>query len=231
MYTSFKTIILVYFLTNTLHGGTEINGEYEIVFLEDLNANSISYKTSPNEHGSVDRRGIFIENGLVYKVWNEDYSRSKTFLAAVNAGYFNTVSKIKYIIFDHNNNCRGYVIPPGKIVNLPSLTSKGEASYTMNNRQCYSLWHIKNDKFTKLLRNLISLLDSHGYIFIDFTPPNLIELDGNYYIIDLDAVFSRKEVVELYQKKRYQFDFYMSCIPYIYKDKVINYIVSAHSKS
>ncbi len=203
----------------------EVRFGHEVIFFKNLDLGGVNFKTS-SEFGPLDMRGVFTRNGLVYKVWNVENSRVETFLNAVKSGYFNNLTKIKYLIFDDDQNCRGYVIPEGKLIDIRLLSSRDEAFYKMNERNCYSAWYIKNNKFEKLLNELIIALDKFGYIFLDFSPVNLIELDGGCYIIDLDSVFFVDEIMELYKKKRGSFDFFLSCFPIEYKEAVSEYIKS-----
>ena len=126
--------------------------QYEDIDIPNINSSSVHYVKDVD--GSF--RMIFKQGSHVFKIWNAKYPPAKTFLDAAEAGFFDEIAKIDYLIFDKDNNCRGYVSPIGKPIRREDLAEE-LVEYKINKRSCYCFWHINLPIFLDLLEKIESI--------------------------------------------------------------------------
>jgi hypothetical protein len=191
---------------------------YSVMQFEQLNLTSLHPETEPKK--SDDQRCVFSDEKFIYKIWNADYDRSECFVRACEEGYFQNLTQIVSLIFDSNQKCRGYIMPKGRPLEITHL-SPSEAVYTVSEAGTIVSWDIYDVRYHALLSAAISSLDTSSFVFLDFSPYNIVEIDRKYYLMDLDSVYSFEEVQEWSSNKSGYLHFVLSCGPTEYENAVI----------
>lgn len=151
------------------------------IYLETIPFNTLTllYKRYAREIYANEDRSLY------YKVWDHDYLRSSFFLGAVKAGFFNGLAPLISIIYDKNNQCRSYVTTGGIVVR----DNANKSGLKIN-----SLGHITptaqqtNKHYIEFYKRLLSNSIRSQYAFVDMPPQNIIEIDTQFYLIDLESV-------------------------------------------
>ncbi len=158
-----------------------IYAQPDTIYLETIPFNTLTllYKRYAREiYANGDR-------SLYYKVWDPYYQRSPFFLGTVKAGFFNNLAPLVSIIYDKNNQCRGYVATGGILVR----DNADKSGLKIN-----SLGHIApteqqtNQNYIEFYKQLLSNSINSQYAFVDMPPQNIIEIDTQFYLIDLESV-------------------------------------------
>lgn len=153
----------------------------DIIHLEEIPLNNLTLlhqRNGRNIYANQDR-------SLYYKVWNRDYPWTPLFLDALEAGLFDKLTPLVRIIYDKNHQCRGYITKGGTVVTKNIETAKLKidsfghiAPTTQQTNKNYITF------YKRLLKNSIRT----EYAFFDVPLQNIIELDGQFYLIDLESV-------------------------------------------
>lgn len=125
------------------------------------------------------------DRSIYYKIWNPNYLRSKLFVNALDAGFFKHIAPLVGIIYDEKNRCRGY-ITTGGILSMSNTTKSGlkitNLQYILPTSQQ------TNEKYISFYKRLVKNTAKSRYAFIDLSPTNIIEIDDQFYLIDLESV-------------------------------------------
>jgi hypothetical protein len=115
------------------------------------------------------------ENNKYYKVWNTDFFYKKHFDAAYIAGFYNDISLLEDVI-EHNGEIVGYVMPKANCLNSSM---------------------IDHSKYKEFIEKFSNHCIKHNTVYIDFNPENIVEKDGNYYLIDLEAAIHKDNLSDI----------------------------------
>jgi len=125
------------------------------------------------------------DRSLYYKVWDHDYPRSPLFLKALEAGFFNNVAPLIGIIYDSKDRCRGYIATGGILV---------RDNADQSGLKIDSFGHIApteqqtNQNYIAFYKRLLNNSINSRYAFVDMPPQNIVEIDTQFYLIDLESV-------------------------------------------
>lgn len=192
-----------------------------VTSFEDLPIQNVLYKK-----GEDGQRAVFFLNNKFYKIWDENHKKRNLFYRAYQEGFFDHISLIDTIIMDCVHNCRGYVMSKGVQV---QITNEKNATYSMSQRGCYVHWNIDDAYFDQFIENMIQSLLNYQYVFIDFSPVNVIKFDNDYYIIDLESIVTLQEFYDFYTKNNSLYNFYLNSMPIKYQKCVHDVILRMHN--
>jgi hypothetical protein len=153
----------------------------DIISLETIAWNDlISIKTQHN-------RAIYAEKdrSFYYKIWDRNYHRASLFINALETGFFKKIAPLRGVIYDKQNRCRGYVTIGGVL----SLSNTDKSCLKMT--PSYYILPTRqqtNANYIRFYHRLVKNTTKYRYAFIDLSPTNLIEIDAQFYLIDLESV-------------------------------------------
>ena len=138
---------------------------------------------------------------FVFKIWQKNYHHMKQFLHAYHANFYDDVSLISALIFDQEEECRGYVTPYmiDRTFNREKWDTNGFV--LEKNRigvNIFSSYNQQPDIYKKLFNQLVDKTKNTGLMMMDFCPNNcaMDPKTGNLYLIDLEDV----DCVSTFQK-------------------------------
>ncbi len=174
--------------------------------LEDINMSDLMLvKTVRIRHSGAIRQVYKHKNNLhFYKIWSTSY---KTFFTkALQAGFYDKLTPLVALIYDEEGICRGYVTKAGVTAHSSSLKTFGLKIASVDSQ---------TDKaYKEFYALLLKTIMQTGYVYNDLTSNNVIFIDGEYKLIDLEAVIPIKLVSKAAQYARFCPRDYMH---YIYK--------------
>src|SRR3990167_2761373 len=178
------------------------------ILLESLDLSSLSVTKIAED--SVSSRCVYRDNNFFYKVWNVTYPRVPTFIVALQKGYFDHLALIDKLIVDRDGNCRGYIIRRADHMG----DSAGIKCYTNAEKHVVFLDALQQNKeYRRLYGAIIKRVMSHGFVYLDFTPGNVIEYSLRYYLIDLESVYTVAELQDMWNKQRGLFVSHLKVLP------------------
>ena len=125
------------------------------------------------------------DRSIYYKVWDPDYRRTPFFLGALRAGFFNDLAPLVALIYDNKNRCRGYVATGGILV---------RDNADQSGLKIDSFGHIAptkqqtNKNYIEFYKRLLNNSIDSRYAFVDMPLQNIVEIDTQFYLIDLESV-------------------------------------------
>ncbi len=165
-----------------LAGFNNLKERYQVIDLESILEKKFQTSISNGQW----RKLYFDEDQkLVYKVWNKKYEYAVNFINALKEGFFDGIALVESVIFDKQGYCRGYVCPKGQMSKPLVLT---ESLPIAGGCVRFLSWKQQDKKYKKFYKQLIENTKATHYAFVDYTPFNLIFLNGEYYLIDLESV-------------------------------------------
>lgn len=153
----------------------------EIVYLEAIPFDTLTllYKRYARE--------IYVtkDTSLYYKVWDHDYLKSPLFLGALKAGFFDGLAPLVGIIYDSKNRCRGYVATGG-ISAIKNAEKSGLQTTPL--QRIAPIAQQTNANYIAFYKRLLNNSIKTQYAFVDLAPQNIIEINTQFYLIDLESV-------------------------------------------
>lgn len=186
---------------------------YEIVRYEDLDL-SLLYLCKKTITDTHTREVYFdFERNQFVKTWTAQNSLSKNFLNASKCGFYERLSPLKALIFDQNNDCRGYITwicqRSGDLLGEYKL--KTELAH-FGFQRLKSI-EVQNLHFRRFYQDLLETCEATGLIYLDFVPENILLDNGRYLLADLEDVYTLKELTTIYDSNVQHFDFIMNTLP------------------
>lgn len=155
---------------------------YPIIFLEDIKDRDCFLRVKGGLN--FDRKVYFDKESRQYvKIWSKNYAYAPCFMEAVNKSFFEGIAPIKYIIFDKQFFCRGYITTA-----LNDFQAVQNNLVILNGR-ILSISR-QNDAFKIFFEHLKMKILATKLIYLDLTPANVCYDGSNYYLVDLEAVFN-----------------------------------------
>lgn len=171
-----KLLLFIVASTSIIHAHS-----FDTVYLETIPRNEllpIHEQHNRAVYANTDR-------SLYYKIWNPNYPRSPLFLGALDAGFFENIAPLVSVIYDEQNRCRGY-ITTGGILSMSNTDASGlkitRLQYVLPTKQQ------TNTNYITFYKNLVKNSAHSKYAFIDLSPTNIIEIENQFYLIDLESV-------------------------------------------
>lgn len=137
---------------------------------------------------------------FILKVWQKNYSSTDNFLAALHAHFYQDIALISALIFDEDNECRGY-ISPYMIDRTNNRAVWNSFGYVLEKGpiqvKIFSNYYMQPHTYKTLFDTLLKRTQASGYVSLDFCPDNvafniadkkpyLIDLEDVHHITDLD---------------------------------------------
>ncbi len=171
-----KLLLGIIASTSIIHAHT-----LDIVYLEAMSLNELT--PIHTQHN----RAVYAneDRSLYYKIWDPNYHRSSLFIEAVEAGLFKKIAPLVGIIYDKHNRCRGY-ITTGGILSLDNTEKSGLKMTPL--RYVLPTEQQTNEKYITFYKQLVKNTAKSRYAFIDLSPTNIIEIEDQFYLIDLESV-------------------------------------------
>lgn len=153
-----------------------------------LNINSLTTATWQIETDYRDRgkfaRAVYCDeaNNRFVKIWRDDFYYKSFFTNAFTAGFYDDIAIITNIIEagtgEHQfPDIRGYA------------TQKGNA---------ISYENIDKEKYSHLIDRVAVACHKHNMVYIDMHINNIVEVEGIYYLIDLEAVIPVDDLPQIH---------------------------------
>lgn len=148
----------------------------------------ISYYENRNRIVYVTR-----DHKFVLKVWQKNYPSKDNFLSALRANFYEGITLLTALIFDNDNECRGYILPYmiDRMFNRVRWESFGFIlEKNKININIFSKYEVQPQIYKELFDKLIDRAKNKKYVSLDFCPDNIaINLDDKQaYLIDLEDV-------------------------------------------
>lgn len=126
-----------------------------------------------NRNRGIYSRAVFSnEDGFYVKLWEKDYFYAEHFKHALSLGFYNDICPYVDFIHDDDYFPLGYITKEGKQVTYDNLN---------------------RDKLKQLADIVAKRCIEHDLIYIDFNIKNLIEINGQYMLIDLEPIIKVSE--------------------------------------
>jgi hypothetical protein len=126
------------------------------------------------------------DHGHYYKVWNKNFRDTEKFITALRRGFYKDISPLTGVLWDKDNECRGYVCAEVD-TNVSDLTiehdEEGKTRIAPLNKQ-------KSNAYKKFFALIFEKMLNTNLIHRDLTPTNLGKIDGQYVFIDLEEINS-----------------------------------------
>jgi len=132
-------------------------------------------------------RAVYIANegDHFVKIWDAHFWRSPYFLQGLKSGFYDKENTPLIAIIYENRKCRGYITRTGKVLCKSNLTNRG--SFLPIKQQTDPAYiHFYND--------LLKRINSLGYVYIDFSPSNIVLENNKIKIIDLEPLLPLSKV-------------------------------------
>jgi len=171
-----KLLLGIIASTSIIHAHT-----LDIVYLETISLNELT--PIHKQHN----RAVYAneDRSLYYKIWNPNYHRSSLFIKALDAGLFKKIASLIGIIYDKQNRCRGY-ITTGGVLSLSNTEKSGLKMTPL--RYVLPTEQQTNKPYITFYKRLVKNTAKSRYAFIDLSPTNIIEIEDQFYLIDLESV-------------------------------------------
>lgn len=133
-------------------------------------------------------RAVYIDYSqkLAYKVWSVDYCNAPYFEEALKTGFYEELTPLVGVIYDKDDNCRGYVTKLCREVRYSEL--KYERILPRSDWGRLAKMHLQPSCYKEFLRVLLRRTKEKKYFFADLTIANLVTDNGKMLFIDLEAV-------------------------------------------
>lgn len=174
---------------------SSIQAEVSIVFFKDIDFNQLElFKTkSIYREKKVTVNSYSGPPGCYTKIWDPTYSRAEYFYNAYLKGFFELTAPtvLKSIIMDGKNRCRGYIARRGMVYenHWPIKTKR-----IKNSEPFLDIAHQTDSAFKLFYQTILKATRQTNYVYIDFTPFNMVYLDEKYQLIDFDEIMPLKLV-------------------------------------
>lgn len=153
--------------------------KYELKDLDFSDAEIIRDKRGRVVEGISQGRVTYKKDGFYYKVFDVDYVRTHILASVLKyTDFFQSgiTSALEGFIYD-NNELRGYVTKVGNVLSDNEFDT-----------------HLIPDEFKK---RALEVMEKCGVVFYDFVPSNIIEIDGEFSLVDLESVYYVDDIDEL----------------------------------
>ena len=161
-----------------------IGDVYDVFKYEDLDFKSYKQvKHKDSRWGSENHnRTIYQVDKYFVKVWDEDYIRKDTLPTAFASGFYDSTIVPNFIglIYDDNNNCRGYITEECKQL----FTKEDSLEQRLVRLTDKSQQHFDD----MLVKIKVKTIESHHFAY-DFCEYHTYEYDGKPTLIDLEGVY------------------------------------------
>jgi hypothetical protein len=166
--------------------------------LKELNVDDLpktaNWQANRDYHKNRNRKVYLTpDKKFVVKIWQKKYPSTVNFLAALKAGFYDGIAKISGLIFDEEDECRGYISPymTDRTYNRHKWdifgfkVEKGDI-----NVKIFSIYDKQPKMYQDLYDALIKNAKKSAYASLDFCPDNIAVDDGdnNAYLVDLEDV-------------------------------------------
>lgn len=133
------------------------------------------------------------DNKYVVKIWQKNYASRDSFINAYEKGFYNNIAVITALIYDEDNECRGYITPymTDRTFNKQAWESYGfKLEKNAQNINIFADHQSQPDVYQKFFVRLIENSKKTNLISLDLCPNNVaVNADDNrLYLIDLEDV-------------------------------------------
>ena len=166
--------------------------------LKIFNSEDLPAQSNWHEHSfyyTNRNRTVYLTNDEKYtiKIWQKGYTSQKNFLDALHAKFFNNIALILALVFDEENECRGYILPymTDRTFNRSEWESFGFVlEKGLIGVKIFSHHTLQPDCYQQFFNALVHNAQVSGYVSLDFCPNN-IAVDAKtkkVYLFDLEDV-------------------------------------------
>lgn len=171
----------------------------------------LEYKSETNLYCTRDR-------SLFIKIWDTSYtSGTSYFYDAFKKGFYDKLcpTVLQSILIDKNNICRGYICKSGELIHEKESISIEPVNLRDRIVLPFAVMRKQKDPgFIFFYKLLLEATANTGYVFVDWTPFNMVYADEQYQLIDLDEIRPRHKLSN---------DFYANvCLPSDYRSTIKN---------
>lgn len=146
-------------------------------------------------------RAVYLtkDHNFVLKVWQKNYPSKDNFLLALHADFYKEIALVSALIFDEDNECRGYISPYmiDRTFNRAEWESFGFVlEKNKINVNVFSHYDLQPQIYKDLFDRLISRGRATKYVSLDFCPNNIAisVQDKMAYLVDLEDVHTVTEL-------------------------------------
>lgn len=143
--------------------------------IKDINVNSLVIDSDKEGNGIYSRCIYKDSSGNFVKIWHDDFFYRQHFEESYSIGFFDDLSVIIDVITD-GDKLLGYVTKGGSPV-------------------CWD--NMDGHKYRDIRDRLIKASKLHNVFYLDFMPKNVVDIDGRYYLIDLEPSVSFNKLFEI----------------------------------
>lgn len=136
--------------------------------ITDIDYSRLKVESDKEGNGEYSRTIYYDDANLSYiKIWAKDFFYRDLFEEVYRSTkFFETVSAITDVITDDEDNILGYITKAG----APA---------------CHS--NLDGHKYRDLRDRLIAASKEFNVVYLDMNPTNAVDIDGRYYLVDLEA--------------------------------------------
>ncbi len=139
------------------------------------------------------------DHKFVLKVWQKNYPSKDNFLLALHANFYKEIVLVSALIFDEDNECRGYISPYmiDRTFNRAAWESFG---FVLEKNKIgvniFSRYNLQPPIYKDLFDRLINRSSTTKYVSLNFCPNNIAisGQDKKAYLVDLEDVHTIKEL-------------------------------------
>ena len=155
--------------------------------LEDLD---LGTSTVERTHGNPVRTVYRDEsNQRFIKIWDADYEWAPFFQRACEKNFYEGITSLSHIILNKQGDYVGYITraTTGAVASLKTAEDKGKTIILDAPEQ--------NKNYQLFFNKILKKINETGLFFLDLTISNIGVVENNYYLFDLEAVFSWRDPV------------------------------------
>jgi hypothetical protein len=171
---------------------------YPIVEYEQVNFSQMDLRKATEDP--------YLERNIYYdpatetfvKQWPPIFLRNQIFLRALISGYYKQITPLEAILFDREGNCRGYITKALDYDNLSLAFFTNKHNYI-----CLEDVSKQNSTYRAFYDSLMQKTQETGLYYFDLVPSNIVTDHSSYYFVDLESVFTLRELQAM-QRLRYE---------------------------
>ena len=145
----------------------------------------------------LERTIYYDRRNLQYvKLWNADYYWNPFVYKGDLLNIYKDTTLLKNVIYDDNEDVRGYTSKPGMIMNDLKLSFKhpNKLAFDKNDNQNY--------KYKSLYKRLLNKMETKEVVYLDFIPGKIAEYKGSYYFYDIEPFVLLEDLTRMHTHRK-----------------------------
>ena len=167
--------------------------------IKDVDFNGLDL-VKKSSHGILTRQVFYDKHNDEYiKTWNKDYYWNLFVNKANIIGIYKNLTLLKNLLYDDEGNIRGYISKAGILANTLEKRFRHPDRLLLENADK------QNKQYQSFMKRLYRAMDKKSFVYLDLIPNKLAEVNGKYYLFDIEPLVFIEDLSRIHTYKRLLF--------------------------